>query len=566
MNRLREILKKVTEALKKLSLQQKLIFGGVIVLVAGAIAFSVFFSAKTPEVLLFQRPLTVEQFGAVTKTLQDMKIPFTSKDDKYVIVKDEATGRSVRMKLAQDNKLPSGIKGWELFDMQKWSTTEFERNVNLRRAIQGEIRKHLESLDWIEQAEVTLTMPNRSLYTDKDQPVTASVTLIPAPGFLDNLVNKKIIQGVERIVALGVDGISRENIVISDGSGKQINDFAADDYENTIKQAIEENKIKDRERKKIEDKIRESLAGVLPGDRYKVAVDLELKFDKQSYEQKDILPIVVKPRTPGLPYDDSRVLDTLKVSSKKVVEKFKGQGHIPEGPPGQEPNLPPGYKEHLDRWNTYDKDEEINNYVNGEKKTTVVGDAVDIVKKSVAVTVDGTWEKELNAKGDPIFEQETFRRKYIQYPSEDLTKIADLVRGSINYDGTRGDLVVVRNVQFDRSEQFKREDLAYLKEKRFQQTLFFALLSLIGLFLISIAWRLIRQEMIRRQRLRERELARQRQLQRDEALRALETETPMETLSEADRKRMDLQDRAEQLAAERPEDVAKLIRSWLAEG
>ncbi|MBL8992770.1 MAG: flagellar M-ring protein FliF, partial [Spirochaetia bacterium] len=298
----------------------------------------------------------------------------------------------------------------------------------------------------------------------------------------------------------------------------------------------------------------------------KVAVDLELKFDKKTSEQKDILPIIVKPRTPGLPYDDSRVLDTLKVSSKKVTEKFKGQGHIPEGPPGQEPNLPPGYKEHLDRWNTYDRDEQIDNFINGEKKTTIIGDASEIVKKSVAVTVDGTWEKELNAKGEPIFELETFKRRYLGYPAEDLTKLADLVRGAINYDGTRGDLVVVRNVPFDRSEQFKKEDAAYLKEKRFQQTLFFALLSLIGLFLISIAWRLIRQEMIRRQRLRERELARQRQLQRDEALRALETETPVETLSEADRKRMDLQERAEQLAAERPEDVAKLIRSWLAEG
>lgn len=566
MNRLREILKKVTEAFKKLTTQQKLIFGGVAVVVVGAVIFSLTFSAKTPEVLLFQKPLTPEQYGAVTKALQDMKAQFSTKDDKYIIVKDDETGRSLRMRLGQDNKLPSGIKGWELFDMQKWSTTEFERNVNLRRAIQGEMKKHLESLDWIEKAEVTLTMPNRSLYTDKDQPVTASVTITPGPGFIDNLGNKKIIQGIERIIALGIDGISREHIVISDSTGKQINDFAGDDYENQIKQAIEENKIKDRERKKIEDKIRESLIGVLPADRYKVAVDLELKFDKKTTERKDILPITVKKRTPGLPYDDSRVLDTLKVSDKSVDEEFRGQGHIPEGPPGQEPNLPPGYKEHLDKWNTYKRNERINNYVNGEEKTTIIGDASEIVKKSVAVTVDGTWEKELNAKGDPIFELETFKRRYIGYPAEDLTKLADLVRGAINYDGTRGDLVVVRNVPFDRSEQFKKEDAAYLKEKRFQQTLFFALLSLIGLFLISIAWRLIRQEMIRRQRLRERELARQRQLQRDEALRALETETPVETLSEADRKRMDLQERAEQLAAERPEDVAKLIRSWLAEG
>jgi flagellar M-ring protein FliF len=187
------------------------------------------------------------------------------------------------------------------------------------------------------------------------------------------------------------------------------------------------------------------------------------------------------------------------------------------------------------------------------------------VRKSVSVHVDGTYEKELDAKGNPIFLGETFKRKYVPYPEEDLTKLADLVRGAINYDATRGDLVVVRNVPFDRSEQFKKEDSQYLKEKKIQQTLLVSLLVIIGLFVLSIGWRLIRQEMIRRQRIRERELARQRQIQRDEALRALETDTPGETMSDADRKRMDLQERAEQFATERPQDVAKLIRSWLAD-
>ncbi|MBN8217161.1 MAG: flagellar M-ring protein FliF [Spirochaetes bacterium] len=565
MNRLQELWKRLSEAFVKLPGKQKAIAGGVLAVAVAAVAFTLLYSKKSPESLLLQRPLTPEQYAVVTKTLQDMKVSFTTKDDKYVMVKDEATARTVRMKLVQENKMPAGIKGWELFDMQKWTTTEFDRNVNLRRAIEGEMQKHLQSLEWVESAKVTLTMPNRSLYTEKDKPVTAAVTLVPSPGFTELLKDKKVVKGVERIIALGIDGITRENITISDGSGRQINDFTDDEYENHIKQAIEENRIKDRERAKIEDLVRTSLLGVLPADRYKVAVDLELSFDRKQYEQKDILPIVVKPRTPGLAYDDSRVLDTLHVSRKKTKESYKGQGHVPEGPPGQEPNLPPGYKEQVSRWNTYNKDEDIENFVNGEKRTSVVAGAVEIRRKSVSVIVDGDWKKELDAEGKPLTENDGFKRRYIPYPTEDLQKLADTVRGAINYDGGRGDLVVVRNVPFDRGEQFRKEDEAYLKQRRLERTMLYSLLGLIGIFVLSIAWRLIRQEMIRRQRLRERELARQRQMQRDEALRALETDTPVETLSEADKKRMDLQERAEQLAAERPEDVAKLIRSWIAE-
>ena len=559
------MLQRLIAAWNKLPPVRKWILGGVAAGAVGIAFFALTWTSASPESMVFQRPLSPAEYAAVTKSVQDLKIPFTTKDDKYVLVKDEATARTIRMKLAQDNKLPSGVKGWEIFDMQSWTTTEFDRNVNLRRAIQGEMKKHLESLDWVESAEVTISMPQRSLYTEKDREVSAAISLTPKPGYNDLVKDKKAIQGIERIVALGVDGIGKDQITITDNRGNILNDFSDEDEEAHLKLVKEKNRITERERKKIEERIREGLRKMLPDDRYEVVVDLELSLERKNYEQKDILPIVVKPRTPGLPYDDSRVLDTLHVSKKTVKEDFKGQGFVPEGPPGQEPNLPPGYKENSDRWNTYSKNEQVENFVNGERKTQVVGDGVSITRKSVSVNVDGSWQKELDAKGEAVSEGDHYKRKYVPFSDEDLAKINDLVKGAINYDATRGDMVVVRNIQFDRSEQFAKEDSQVLKEKRTQQILVISLLSLVGIFILSLVWRLVRQEMVRRQRAREKELARQRQLQRDEALRALESSAPVEQISENDKRRQDLQSRAEQLATERPEDVAKLIRNWISE-
>lgn len=565
MNNVLEQLKKFWEAFKKLSMLRKGILAGIVVAVVVAVIFTFSFSTSEPQSLLFQKPLTMEQFGTITAELDKMGIQFSTRDDKYIIVQDEEEGAGIRMRLAQENKLPSGIKGWELFDMQSWTTTEFDRNINLRRALAGEMQKHLMTLEWVENATVTLDMPEQRLYTVDEKPIQAAVSITPSPGYYDNLRNKKMIRGIESIISMGIDGLSSENITITDSNGLTLNDFSDDDVESNIKQAVEENKIRDRERQKIENNVRSAMRGVLPEDRYTVAVELELSFDRKSVEQKDILPIVIKERTPGLAYDDSEVIPNLPVSSKVVKEEFRGPGFIPEGPPGQEPNIPPGYKEHQDQFTRYNKDEEIINNITGEKHMSVQNDATEIVRKSVSVTVDGTWKKELDEKGNPIFEGETYRREYSPYPEDELKKIEEVVQGAINYNATRGDLVRVRNIRFDRSEQFRLEDVEYLRQQRFQRVLVLLLLVLLGLFALTIVYRLVRKEILRRRRIRERELARQRQMQRDEALRALETETPTETLSDEDKKRMDLQERAEQLAVERPEDVAKLVRSWIAE-
>ena len=61
-----------------------------------------------------------------------------------------------------------------------------------------------------------MSMPKRSLYLEKDREVEASVTITPAPGYTDYLKDKKIIRGIEAIVEKGIDGLKRENNVISD--------------------------------------------------------------------------------------------------------------------------------------------------------------------------------------------------------------------------------------------------------------------------------------------------------------------------------------------------------------
>ncbi|BBM88512.1 flagellar M-ring protein [Spirochaetota bacterium] len=564
--RLRQLFNNAVAFVSRLSLPKRIFLAALVVILIVGAYFSLTYSTKVEYTYLFKKPISLKEIGVISAELERLNIPFEILEDKYIVVADEATGTQVRIELAQNDLLPASIKGWELFDMDSWTTTEFDRNVKLRRAIQGEIRKHIESLNWVDSAQVSISVPEDTLYTDRASDVEAAISLVAAEGYSDRLKDPKVIKGIENLVARGIDGLARENIVITDATGNQINFFPEESYELQIKQAVEENKVKDHEINKIKKKIETSLHGVLPRDRFRVAVDLELRFDKVNIKQKEILPVVIKKRTPNLPYDDSVIKENVKVSSKTLKENFEGLGFIPEGPPGQEPNLPPGYKESLEGKNIYNKDEAINNYVNGERVLDQQEDATEIIRKSVSVTVDGIWDYEYNTNGARVLSNNKLVRNYTVVSVEELQKFRDIVQGAINYNVERGDSVVVENIQFDRTKQFAEEDAIYLRNYRIRLALIYGSITILSIILLIVIIHWIRNliEQYRIAKAEEEELLRK--LQRERALRDFDdmeiSETPP---SQQEQESIRLTQEIEALIRENPQQTARVISTVMSE-
>jgi flagellar M-ring protein FliF len=93
----------------------------------------------------------------------------------------------------------------------------------------------------------------------------------------------------------------------------------------------------------------------------------------------------------------------------------------------------------------------------------------------------------------------------------------------------------------------------------------FSIVALIILVAAFFIFRVVSKELERRRRLREEELARQHQAMREQTLRQAEEEGIDVEMSVQDRARMEMQENAKNMAREHPEDVANLIRTWLAE-
>jgi flagellar M-ring protein FliF len=553
----------------KLNQTQKLILFGVVALVIFGFIFLVTYSSKSTEANLFNTPLEQNDFMRITEKLTQWNSQFKTREGQYVIVEDETTAAYLRMKLGQAGILPSGITGWELFDTQSWTTTDFERDINKRRAIIGEITRHIKLLDDVEDVSIQVTMPEAQLYIDEEEPYTASVIITPAP-YSDILTNKKKIQGIIDLIAFGVDRLKPENVVVTDNRGNVLSDFSSDDEVTYLTRAKEEWKIKERLRLQMQNEVSDKLKAVLGDDKVDVLVEIELDFDQKMVEKTEYLPIVLIPDNPETPYDESAVegaiVPNVVRSEKDMEEHFEGVGFVPEGPPGVEPNIPPGYKEAMEEGTKYDKAEKVINYEISQQVSQIESATYRIIRISTAVWVDGTWKKLYEENGNPLLTDEGgIQREYIPRTNEEMRKYEEIVKGAIGYNAVRKDKVVVQNIKFDRTEEFSLED-AYLKRReQMRKTLLSALIALFAIFIVTLAYRAIAREMARRKRLREEELARQQQLMREAALKSAEAEGIEVELSAEERARLEMQENVMNIAREHPEEVAKLIRTWLVE-
>ncbi len=565
MNQLLEFIKNVISKFNELPLTSKIVVISSVVAVIVAIVVVVVISRPTTKVLLYPQALSPEDFARVTKKLSELNIPFETKDNKFVLVADDNIKQKAKMQLAWEGIIPNNVKGFELFDVQSFTTTDFERNVNLHRAIIGEIERHLKMIEDIEDVKIILPFQQERLFKEDQTEKTASVVITPSP-YSDIRENKKKVKAIVELVAKGIDGLKPENIVVVDNQGNVLSDLLLEDQvSDDIRAAREQIKVKEKIKRELIERIQKELSKAISEDRIIVSAEVDMRWDKKEIQQDKIIPTVVKQDNPLTPYDESQVEINVPVSKKVTKEDFKGPAYIPEGPPGVEANVPPGIKEKIDRFTTYQKNEEIVNYEMSKEKVNQKNQPYEIKKVSVAVAVDGIWEVELK-NGEPVLdEQGRVKRRFIRPSEEELRNIEEWVKRAIGYDPYRGDSVVVTFIQFDRTKQFQKEDEELLRKYQIRRILLATILVLIILFLMMLLYRAIMKEIARRRRIREEELARQQQLMREAALRAAEQEGAMVELSVEEKARMELLESIISIAREKPEIAARVIRTWISE-
>lgn len=106
--------------------------------------------------------------------------------------------------------------GLEIFDKGDFTSTKEDKKIRLARAINGELSRLIRKIPPIENASVFISIPEQSLFTSMQKPVTATVQVtIPVGDKLDPLK----VKAITNLLLGSVSGLTAENISITDTNG-----------------------------------------------------------------------------------------------------------------------------------------------------------------------------------------------------------------------------------------------------------------------------------------------------------------------------------------------------------
>ena len=356
----------------------------------------VYWANQADYKVLFSNLSTQDASGIVTK-LQEKKIPYelSGSGNTISVPSDKVT--EVRLEMASLGLPQGGGVGFEIFDQKNLGATEFEQQLNYRRALQGELARTISSLEEIEQCRVHLALPKDSLFVEEQKKPTASVTLKLKGG---RTLRPDQVEGIGHLVASSVEGLNVADVMVVDSKGNILSRRQDDSRlgKMTASQVEYQNNVE----KDMGNRIQTMLEKVVGQGKAVVRVAADLDFSVMEKTEE-----IYDPESPVIR------------STQKQTEKSTP----PAGATGSK-----SAEEKLDEVVNY----EINKTTN--KTVMPVG---EVQKLSIAVLVDGSYVKD--KKGVEVYQP---REK------KELDSIEDLVRKSAGINASRGDQVVVSNMPF----------------------------------------------------------------------------------------------------------------------
>ncbi|MBU1026519.1 MAG: flagellar M-ring protein FliF [Candidatus Margulisbacteria bacterium] len=196
--------------------------GGVVIIIMASVIFFLFRSCGRVvsggnEFQVVYSNLDIKDAANVVARLKEMAIPYEVKDDGRAIAVKKDNIDQARLGLAEENLPAGGVVGWEIFDESKLGATDFDRRIQLIRAISGELSRTIRRISAIQDARVQIVLPETRLFATNVAPVTASVMLRLKPG---SELSQDKIKGIVYLVASSVENLQPENVTVIDDTGR----------------------------------------------------------------------------------------------------------------------------------------------------------------------------------------------------------------------------------------------------------------------------------------------------------------------------------------------------------
>ncbi|HEY3277587.1 MAG TPA: flagellar basal-body MS-ring/collar protein FliF [Syntrophorhabdaceae bacterium] len=443
-----EYLNKAKTLLKEIPKAKLYTYVAILVGLIGALVIGLSFMGKEQYHTLFAG-LSTEDASMIVTKLKEQKVPYKLGLGGNTISVPKEKVYDVRLMLASQNSLPGGGGvGFELFDKTNYGMTEFMQNINYKRAIQGELSRTINQMPEVKASRVHLAIPEKTLFTEKEKEVTASVFLKLKPG---KVLAKDQVGGIVQLVSGSIENLKPENVSVIDSSGKIL--YKSGQADSPLVLSGQQYELQKNVEKRMEESIQSMLDKFIPASKSIVRANVELNLRKIEKMEEEY--------TPG---------KSAVTNERKSREKSTSQNPKPGGVPGVASNSPqttatlPGQapaggskQEAAMKTNESEREESQISYEVSKSVRKIVEPFGDIKKMSLAIVLDGKYERVKSGKTEEI--------KYTPRSQKELNDVKNLVARAVGYNEERGDKIEVQNIPFE-TDSFADEKAVMEKAER----------------------------------------------------------------------------------------------------
>ena len=174
--------------------------------------------------------------------------------------------RDMAVMLIVESGLYDQNVGLEVFDKGDFTSTKEDKRIRLVRAMNGELARLIKRIDGIENASVFISIPEQTMFSSMQKPVTATVQLTVAVG---QTLNMGTIKAVSNLLLGSVSGLKAENISITDTNGHVYNSLI--DAQSEMLERIQQ------QDKYMQEKVQAQLNRLIGAGKYVATVSTFLK-------------------------------------------------------------------------------------------------------------------------------------------------------------------------------------------------------------------------------------------------------------------------------------------------
>ncbi|MUV39967.1 Flagellar M-ring protein [Lentibacillus sp. JNUCC-1] len=308
-NRLKNYIKRTQSYWTERSKTQKVVFGGSMGLIIILLAAVVILSTNTSYVPLY-KDLSLQEVGQIKEELDSRGVSYelTSGGSTIEVPREQAD--ALLVDLAALGIPKSGNIDYSFFSENKsWGTTDNEFNIMKLDAMQTELSTLISRIEGINDADVMINMPKEPVFiSDAKEEATASIVINTKPGykFQGGQVNS-----LYHLVSKAVPNLPTENIVIMNQYSEYYDQTDNSNYQQQTTYTYQQTVKQDIERD-VQRRVQQMLGAMVGSDNVIVSVTADIDFTQENRTEELIQPV------------DVENMEGLPVSIERIQESYSG--------------------------------------------------------------------------------------------------------------------------------------------------------------------------------------------------------------------------------------------------